>query len=341
MMTMIMVPPIERAVDTVITPPRSPWSIRRTSTFDLLWPGGPDGPIAMTGRARDLQTRGDVGDTATLAYDEVHAVVAERATVIALRAEPARDELRALVGVPALSGFRRRVRTELPDDYRAGTTLHLLLDDIPGTTIVSRYALRQWGYFIPSPVGTAPRQDEVFVGRCFGLRPGSPNINPDGTPVSHINTAETVSLPRSDDPLSWHETVEADGMTMRRARRIDVRFDSDSHVTIDSAFQDSCTMPDGSRSAVHEYTIHATADPRTWQISSLEATPGNLPYDECPLAIPKIAPLVGTLLADLREYVPGNFRGIAGCTHLNDALRALADTPLLAAQLGTASNTHR
>jgi DUF2889 family protein len=322
----------------VITPPRSPWSIRRTSTFDLRWPEGPDGPIEMTGRARDLQTRGDVDDTATLAYDELHAVVEERSTVAELSADPARDELRHLVGVPALSGFRRRVRTELPDDYRAGTTLHLLLDDIPGTTIVSRYALRQWGYF-PSPAGTTPRRDEVFVGKCFGLRPGSPNVNLDGTPVSHINTAETVSLPRSDDPLSWHETLEADGMTMRRARRIDIRFDGDSEVTIDSAFQDSCTMPDGSRSAVHEYTIVATADSRTWQISSLQATPGNLPYDECPLAIPRIAPLVGTGLAELREYVPGNFRGIAGCTHLNDALRALADTPLLAAQLEAASNT--
>jgi hypothetical protein len=325
----------------VITPPRSPWSIRRTSTFDIRWPEGPDGPIEMTGRARDLLTRGEAADTLTLAYDELHAVIEERTTVVELRADPAHDELRHLVDVPALSGFRRLVRTELPDHYRNGTTLHLLLDDIPGTTIVSRYALRQWGYFTPSPVGSAPRQDEVFVGRCFGLRPGSPNINPDGTPISHINTAETVSLPRSDDPLSWHDAVETDGMTMRRARRIDIRFDGDSEVTIDSAFQDSCIMPDGSRSAVHEYTIRATADPLTWEIASLQATPGNLPYDECPLAIPKIAPLVGTQLADLREYVPGNFRGIAGCTHLNDALRALADTPLLAAQLRTASNAQR
>jgi hypothetical protein len=321
----------------VITPPRSPWSIRRTSTIDIQWPEGPDGPIEMTGRARDLQTRSALDDTTTLAYDQLHTVVEGRATVVELRADPERDELRQLIGVPALSGFRRRVRTELPDDYRAGTTLHLLLDDIPGTTIVSRYALRQWGYLTPSPTGGAPRPDEVFVGRCFGLRPGSPNVNLDGTPVNHINTMETVSLPRADDPMGWHDAVEADGMTMRRARRIDVRFDIDGQVTIDSAFQDSCSMPDGSRSAVHEYTIHATADSRTWEIASLQATPGNLPYDECPMAIPKIAPLVGTGIADLREYIPGTFRGIAGCTHLNDALRALADTPLLAGRLGAAA----
>lgn len=324
----------------MITPPRSTWSIRRTSTIDLRWPEGPDGPIEMTGRARDLQTGGEVGDTATLAYDELHAVIEGRATVVDLSSNPAHDELRHLIGVPALSGFRRRVRTELPDHYRAGTTLHLLLDDIPGTTIVSRYALRQWGYFKPSAVGTAPRPDEVLVGSCFGLRPGSPSINPDGTPLDNVQTTETVPLPRSDDLVGWHEAVDADGMTMRRARRIDVRFDGDSEVTIESAFQDSCSMPDGTRSAVHEYTILATAGSKTWEIASLQATPGNLPYDECPLAIPKIAPLVGTRLADLREYVPGHFRGIAGCTHLNDALRALADTPFLAARLAASSTAH-
>ena len=291
----------------------------------------------MTGRARDLQTRGEVDDTATLAYDEVHAVIEGRRTVIDLRSTPAHDELEHLIGVPALGGFRRRVRTELPDQCSAGTTLHLLLDDIPGTTIVSRYALRQWGYFTPSGIGTSPRPDEVLVGSCFGLRPGSPSINPDGTPHVNVHTTETVSLPRSDDPLGWHELVDADEMTMRRARRIDLRFDGDSEVTIESAFQDSCSMPDGTRSAVHEYTILATADPRTWEINSLQATPGNLPYDECPLAIPRTASLVGTRLTDLREYVPGHFRGIAGCTHLNDALRALADAPFLAARLQPSS----
>jgi hypothetical protein len=39
--------------------------------------------------------------------------------------------------------------------------------------------------------------------------------------------------------------------------------------------------------------------------------------------------MVGKTLAQLREAVLDELRGVAGCTHLNDALRALADVPVL------------
>jgi hypothetical protein len=38
-------------------------------------------------------------------------------------------------------------------------------------------------------------------------------------------------------------------------------------------------------------------------------------------------------LADLRQLVLERLRGTAGCTHLNDALRALAEVPHLVALL--------
>jgi hypothetical protein len=54
-----------------------------------------------------------------------------------------------------------------------------------------------------------------------------------------------------------------------------------------------------------------------------------LPYDECPLASLTVDKVVGTSLRDLRTVVLEQFQGTAGCTHLNDAMRALAEVPVL------------
>ena len=43
--------------------------------------------------------------------------------------------------------------------------------------------------------------------------------------------------------------------------------------------------------------------------------------------------LIGTPLADIRAAVLAQLRGPAGCTHLNDALRALGEVPALVKQL--------
>jgi hypothetical protein len=127
------------------------------------------------------------------------------------------------------------------------------------------------------------------------------------------------------------------GVGMRRARRIDVWLDQT--IVIDSAFQDSATMrpgtmpqgtiPSGGRSVVHEYRLRATADPDSFQILSAEAEPRVLPFVECTAAAANVSRLVGVPLPELRERVLAELRGTAGCTHLNDALRALAEAPAL------------
>ncbi|MEV0695427.1 DUF2889 domain-containing protein, partial [Streptomyces sp. NPDC050388] len=117
----------------------------------------------------------------------------------------------------------------------------------------------------------------------------------------------------------------------RRARRIDVT--PGEVIGVDAMFQDSATVPEGGRRAVHEYRLHATAHARTGALLTLRAEPRILPYDECPLAVLNLDRLLGTPLADLRTTVPRVLRGTAGCTHLNDALRALAEVPALVAAL--------
>jgi hypothetical protein len=318
----------------MITPARSTWSVRRTSTIEMTWPQGPGGPLEMSGRARDLLTKGEAGEVLTLADQRTHVLVEERSIISDLSSDPHRDGLLSLTGAPARSGFRRRLRTLMASELSQGALIYLLLDDIPGATIVSQYALRQWGHYHPVTRDGVPQPPDVVVGLCAGFRPGSSGINPDGSAASgNAHSTVTTWLARPDDPLSWHDVIDADGMTMRRARRLDVRRDGAARLHIDAGFQDSCTMPDGRRSAIHEYAIEVTADAATGHIAAIQATPGNLPFDECPMAAPNIESLVGSSLSDLRNVVPSRLRGIASCTHLNDALRALADATLLARAL--------
>ena len=62
-----------------------------------------------------------------------------------------------------------------------------------------------------------------------------------------------------------------------------------------------------------------------------------LPFSECPGAIHNAKRLIGSHVADVRETVLAQLRGPEGCTHLNDALRALAEVPKLAGYLETES----
>jgi hypothetical protein len=134
-------------------------------------------------------------------------------------------------------------------------------------------------------------------------------------------------LQREDDPAGWHDLEVHTGISMRRARRMDIWLEETWN--IDAGFQDSASLPDGSRVAVHEYRVNVAVDRGSMRLLSIHADPRVLPYSECPTAAPNVQRLLGTHLADIRTTVLNELPGTLGCTHLNDALRALADTPTL------------
>jgi hypothetical protein len=164
-------------------------------------------------------------------------------------------------------------------------------------------------------------------GICTGFQPGSGALMPDGSSMWNHQVQAVDPLPAEDDPLGWHPVEKVSGMAMRRARRIDVTLGET--IEIDSMFQDSSTTPDGGRVAVHEYRLTATADRVTGKLLTINADPRVLPYDECPLASLNVGRIVGTPLSELRTVVLEQFPGTEGCTHLNDAMRALAEVPTL------------
>ena len=208
----------------------------------------------------------------------------------------------------------------VPGEHEA--PLYLLLDDLSGATLVGGCAL-----LLQANLRGRPKPLRRMEGICTGFQPGASSLNPDGTARFSHDVREVAPVQRADDPMSWHEVTDIAGISMRRARRIDVRLGD--VIEIDSFFQDSATTPEGGRVAVHEYVVRATADPRSQRLLSVTADPRVLPYPECPMAVANVSRMVGIPLTDLRMAVLEQLKGIHGCTHLNDVLRSLAEVPAL------------
>ena len=329
-------------------PPRRAGSLRRTASIDVAWPDGLEGARILHGRARDVLTPegagggtgGGAGGGATvLGSARVETTVTPDRTITAITATPAADRLAHLVGERGGGHLRLVMSEKIPELINAGTPLYLLLDDISGVSLISNWA---WSLWRPDWLersakamlgAQADRPAMPPTNVCWGFQPGhSSHDRTPGNGPSPITDGGELRNPA--DPEGWHEFPAIDGVSMRRARRIEVWRDAaDGLIHVDSAFQDSAPRPDGGRTALHEYNLSATLDPETLTLRGLEIDPRVLPFHECPGAIANALKLVGTPLPEIRAAVLDRLRGPAGCTHLNDALRALGEVPALLRQL--------
>ncbi|ROO85278.1 DUF2889 family protein [Actinocorallia herbida] len=310
-------------------PARVAGSVRRTSTLDTTWPGGFDGPMLTRGRARDLRTFEEEGPK-VVAEDALTVRFAPGSrTITAIAADPARAGLAGLVGGRAGGGLRALVGQALPAERTARTPLHLLLDDLGGASLVAPMARSRW---LPDPSSGLVTDPLPMTGVCTGFQPGSSALTPEAPALQLANQRPVAALSAHADPWAWHALPDHEVPAARRARRLDVTRTADA-VMIDAMFQDSTTIPEGGRVAVHEYRVRATADPSTLVLRTLSAEPRILPYTECPLAVGTLPRLLGLPLADLAGTVHRALPGVAGCTHLNDALRGLSDVPALLVHL--------
>jgi hypothetical protein len=287
--------------------------------------------MQMAGRARDIVTPRSGGSPIVCAEDRFDALLKPDRMIEAIDAHPVRPALSRLIGERGGGGLRQVLEQVVPEERCNATPLYLILDDISGASLVAGWAWSQWS---PDWLTAATSLFKDFdmakafksrEGICTGFSPGSSALNPrtdrTGTP--------TPDLRNPLDPDGWHAWPVQDGVNLRRARRIDVQLRSGT-IAIDSAFQDSASTPAGGRTVVHEYSMSATADARSLQLLSIAAEPRVLPFVECPGAAANLGRLLGTPLPQLREKVLVELRGTAGCTHLNDAVRALAEVPALA-----------
>ena len=316
-------------------PLRAHHSVRRTSTIDVDWPNGRAGDARIIARARDVYTPPQGGSPLVLAEDAYQAWLRPDRVIVSIASEPVRPGLAALAGQRVGGGLRQAIEAAVPGERAAATPLHLILDDVAGASLVSGWAWSQWDQNWMQNTQAALKDFDlakVFrdrAGICTGFAEGSSGLevatDRSGTP--------TTDLRHPDDPEGWHRYTDQDGtIAMRRARRIDVQLRQDT-LLIDSAFQDSATCKAGGRSVVHEYILRATSDLHSLRLLTVDAIPQVLPFAECPGAVSNLHRLIGVPLIELREKVLAELRGTLGCTHLNDAMRALAETPALSKHL--------
>jgi hypothetical protein len=282
----------------------------------------PDGGLLLSGRARDLRD-GVVLDEAGVVAESGPGFASQR-RVLRLRTDPYHPELDALVGGPIGAGLRAAVASALPEAM--GSTLGLLLDDLPVAALISGYAGMRTGQ-----TKVVPEVVDRMADLCSGWRTGGEAIasigSGHGMPRQDCPPAPPLE---EDDPVGWHEQPPLPTGAMRRRRRIDVWVDG-GRWHVDAMFRDTFGEPEGHEGVLHEYTLAAVLDDDL-TIRKIEALAHVLPFDECPWAAPNVGRLTGTAVAALREAVPDVLGGVAGCTHLNDLLRALADVPWLAAR---------
>ena len=302
----------------------------------MSWPDGLGTDLHLDGRARDLFTPATDRDADPVVVAEavLHAVTGRERDIQVIEADPAPPGLQKLVGCRAGGGLRGVIAEHLSEEIEGGTPLYLLLDDLAGATLIAGFTFFKWQDEYPeikARYSNAPPRINTNI--CSGFQEGSGALNPDGTlkGVSE-NTPPAPPLADPDDPYSWHDLGDHPAIAMRRARRIDVWQDA-ATIHVDAMFRDTCWIPDGTETVLHEYCINATADAATGRLTHAEAIPQVLPYVECPEAAPNAGRLVGTPLTTLRTEVLEQIKNADCCTHLNDALRALAEVPVLTASL--------
>lgn len=304
-----------------MTHPRRPGSVRRTTSLDVSWPDGRYGLVRFEGIGRDAATDKD-GALIEIEHVTVTVDVDPAARAVVAIDAPHVDAVDAVVGTRVGRQVREAMVEHMSADVHRGAPVVQLLDDLTGAWIVAAYALFLWGQGDTGVLlGSTTRRQ--MAGVCLGFAPGSSALAPDGG-VNDRHLSEAVDdLVDPDDPNGWHCLPVRSDMSLRRARRLDLSIVGDD-IVIDSMFQDSSTQPAGSRAGVHQYGVTATLADDSLLLRRLEADPRILPYGECPMAMLGLPGLVGTPLLDLRDVVPTRLPGVHGCTHLNDAVRALS-----------------
>lgn len=312
-------------------PPRAPGSLRRTSTIDSVRPDGWAGSVHVTARARDLLSPrsgapvvlAQEGFTARLSPDRVLREV--------VHADP---RMRALLGAAVAGGFRARALEVFADEAERCTLLNLLLDDLPGASLVAGYALQRdpaWPARRVAFEHLAPMHD-----LCAGWATDASilqAVRADG--LIPVPTTAPVPQLAAAEPVGWHDRSVLPPGAMRRARRLDVVADDHDGGTFffDAHFRDSHQDAADGEGAVHEYAVRGRFAAASRTILELDAEAPVLPWTECPRALASVPRIAGTTADDLRTRVRSELTGTSTCTHLNDVLRSLADLPALASAL--------
>jgi hypothetical protein len=287
--------------------------------------------MLFEGAGRDCYTAHTGAAAEIITADAFVASLTADRTIVDIDSTPPRANIKELIGARGGGYLRQQLAETLVDDYQQGSVLYQLLDDLSGTSLIALWAWSRW----PDTAAAQQMQQKFgsirpsMEGVCTGFRPGSSALQ-QGFPSSD-RSSPVVSLVNPQDPQGWHAMPDYQLTSLRRARRMDVWLDGD--IQVDAGFQDSATAPEGGRIAIHEYGLRLTIDAVSGLVKTIAATPHVLPFPECPSAVANLQQLINSPVVEFRSLILEKLARVEGCTHLNDALRTLADVHQLIAML--------
>lgn len=314
-----------------------PGALRRTSSMQVLWSEADESQCRIVGRARDMVNAPDLAPT-VLGECAMEAVIGLDGRIASLSGDRKSAQLATFCGLRPGGELRKAMAGALPDEVDGESLLHRLLDDLAGSTFMSKAAWYAWQGGIEghsARIGVGSIVDRPVEGVCLSYVPGSSSMNAAGQGIDDNADHPVGPLPLpADDRHGFHDLVQFAGPNQWRLRRTDI-WREDKELVVDAWFQDSSAIEGNSTQRVifHEYGIIARFDAATLRLNQITVQPHVLPYVTCHAAPATGQVLVGCTAHVLRKQVLSELRGAAGCTHLNDMLRALQDIVGLAAIL--------
>lgn len=318
-------------------PPLKSGVVRRTSSMQVLWSVGDESRYRIVGRARDVVGKGNPAPE-ILGEASIEATIGKDSRIVSLIGDRRQETLAGFGGMRPGGELRKAVAHELPEEVRGETLLHRLLDDLAGASFMSTAAWYAWKDGIEghsARIGVDSLANRPVEGVCLSYVQGSSSMSAAGQGIEDHANHPVGPLPLPiEDCTGFHALIETDQPNEWRLRRTDI-WREDDELVVDAWFQDSSVIQDNiaQRVIFHEYSILATFDAATLQLGQIAVSPHVLPYVTCQAAPATAQVLVGRSAHELRDQVLLHLRGSAGCTHLNDMLRALQDITVLASSL--------
>jgi hypothetical protein len=314
------------------SPERPFGSARRTTSIDTSRPDGLDQESVVDARARDLVTDA-AGDARRQDDQSFRARIGPNRNLIAIESDPLEPRLAQLLGLFVGPGFRAKMAEILPDQVASQSLLYALLDDLPGATLVSGYAVQRGE---PTPSSIARRASPTFENHVKASEDMCAGWASNATIMVAFREKGSIPAPlgppaprleRQDDSLSWHTMAPLPHESTRRRRRLDLLplGDTGERSAFDSHFRDSYRDAQGEESVIHEYVVTGSLDETMTRIGHVQTEARVLPWLECPAAVGSSVRMSQKPLAELRVQVRNEFVGTSTCTHLNDAFRFVSD----------------
>jgi hypothetical protein len=199
----------------------------------MHWPGGPGTNLQLDGVARDLFTPIE-GEPAVVAEGSMAVTVGAGRVIANITVTPESFSAGDLLGAQGGSRLRDVVDTAAAVERDAGTPLYLLLDDIPGATLIAGFAWSRWRDALANHFATngganhlarlaAAAKGRQMEGICAGFRPGSSSLAPGGFLNTELdqNVAVVPPIADADDPIGWHDMPGLRAEVLSRLRGTD------------------------------------------------------------------------------------------------------------------------